>query len=109
MVGLGGSFEVSFRRICRLILAVWVMVVWVKNAPKNGPNDTRETPCGIFVHTPSPHISPASCCDQESTEICGAFSHQAAGRTVEYDSAALKSKTPHLTAPSWSRDEIGVR
>ena len=40
----GGSFEVDFRRIRRFIL-----VVWTKNSPKNGPNDTRKAPPILFT------------------------------------------------------------
>ena len=43
----GGSFEAIFRRIRRFIL-----VVWAKNAPEKGPNDTRKTPPIYALHTP---------------------------------------------------------
>jgi len=45
----GGSFETIFRRICRFIL-----VVWDKNPPKNGPSDTRKPSTLYALHTPSP-------------------------------------------------------
>jgi hypothetical protein len=40
----GGSFATVFRRIRRFIL-----VVWIKNSPKNGPNDTRKAPPILFT------------------------------------------------------------
>ncbi len=45
----GGSFEAVFRRIRRFIL-----VVWAKNAPEKGPNDTRKAPPIYALHPPSP-------------------------------------------------------
>ena len=43
----GGSFEAVFRRIRRFIL-----VVWAKNAPERGPNDTQKAPPISALHLP---------------------------------------------------------
>jgi hypothetical protein len=40
----GGSFEADFRRIRGFIL-----VVWAKNTPEIGPNDTRKAPPILFT------------------------------------------------------------
>ena len=53
----------------------------------------------------SPHFSPAFCCGRRCTAPSGVFSFRGARRTVKYDSAPLRSKTPLGTAPRTPRDE----
>ncbi len=69
------------------------------------PSDGGPLRLLVRVVRHSPYFSPASCCGRRCTAPSGVFSLRGARRTVEYDSAPLRSNTPLGTAPRRPRHE----
>jgi hypothetical protein len=69
-------------------------------------SEGREVPfeAGSRSSTASPHISPPRYYGRRYAAICDVFSLRGARRTGKYDSAPLRSKTPHLTTSLRPRD-----